>query len=152
MHIVPQSPYLWHSPFLALPAPKIAGLLMPPKPPVLSYSSAALNSLSLAQQAKLQDAMTALLDSAVAALGSPTSGFDAQAVSRTFWDRLGVPFGRFDVARLAATFAGWQTKEEMDAELDAVAERGLSELRERMADSGARAQARYGTRRKDGDA
>jgi hypothetical protein len=69
MCIVSQSTPFFYSPFPALPAPKIAGLLPAPKPPVspvFIYGHHRLEALSPAEQQRLFDAARLLLDVALA--------------------------------------------------------------------------------------
>ncbi len=68
MRIVAQSVSISYSPFLALPAPRIAGLLPAPKPPPLptfSYANSRLAELNSSQQRALFSAATLLFDIAV---------------------------------------------------------------------------------------
>jgi hypothetical protein len=68
MRIVAQSVPLFYSPFLALPAPQIAGLLpapkpeTPPPPLTFTYTDARLGELTDVQRETIFVAMTLLLD------------------------------------------------------------------------------------------
>ncbi len=68
MRIVAQSVCISYSPFPALPAPRIAGLLPAPKPKPITtftYTNARLEGLSTIEQEQLFAATTLLLDVAV---------------------------------------------------------------------------------------
>lgn len=141
MRIVQQSVPLSYSPFLALPAPKIAGLLPAPKPPAppkpFVFDDPHLADLSVKSRAQLDMLLTTLIKATVGLLTDAFSETAFELANATFARQIkalyqGAMVGEISVASSPFAQSHQRLYEKIEA-MTAQSKVHLAEARERIA-------------------